>query len=262
MKKFISISILSSMIALLLTGCSQSGSKESFFQSVLVDPMTKLIEFIAGLADGNFGISIVIMTLLIRLLLMPLAIKQYKAQTQMKTKMDAIKPEMTRIQKNLKDTKDTAKQRELQQELMALYQKNGVNPLNIGCLPILIQMPILMGFYYAIKGSHEIATHNFLWYNLGHSDYIMAIIAGVIYYLQAKKSMQQMPMEQQKSMKPMMLMSPIMILFFSLNAPAALPLYWSIGGLFLIAQSAFLAKFYKKDTGFPSEAATPAVPDK
>ena len=64
--------------------------------------------------------------------------------------------------------------------------------------------------------------------------YRWRIIAGAIYYFQAKISLQQMPAEQQKQMKMMTMLSPMMILFISFSAPAALPLYWSVGGLFLI----------------------------
>jgi YidC/Oxa1 family membrane protein insertase len=225
------------LLSLALTGCSSSpGGNGGSFHNYLVNPMTKLIEFFADMFSGNFGISIIIMTLLIRLLLMPLTIKQYKTQHSM--------------------TKDPAKQRELQQEMMMLYKTHGINPLSMGCLPILIQMPILMGFYYAIKGSHEIATHNFLWYNLGHADHVMAIIAAIIYYLQFRVSLQNMPTEQQNSMKFMGLLSPLMIGFFSFSAPAALPLYWSIGGLFLMLQTLFLQHRFKQNTEQPVEIST------
>lgn len=216
------------------------------FNTYLVQPMTTMINLNATLFHGNYGLAIILMTLIIRLLIMPLTVRQYKTQKVMKTKMDAFKPEMTAIQEKLKKATDPEKKSELQKELMGLYQKHGVNPLNMGCLPMLIQMPILMGIYYAIKGSHEIATHSFLWFNLGQANVAMAIIAGVIYYLQSKFSLQQMPEEQQKQMKMMMLISPIMILFFSLSAPAALPLYWSVGGLFLIVQSMILNRIYHK----------------
>ncbi|RUQ30611.1 membrane protein insertase YidC [Peribacillus cavernae] len=247
------------VLVLALTGCSASpGKNDGFFHTVLVNPMTTLINFFADIFHGNFGISIILMTLLIRLLLMPLTIRQYKAQQTMKGKMEAFKPEMTAIQAKIKQTKDSVKQKELQQEMMLLYQKHGINPLNMGCLPALIQMPILMGFYYAIKGSHEIATHNFLWYNLGHADHIMAIIAGIIYYLQFRVSLQNMPVEQQNSMKAMGLLSPVMILFFSFNAPAALPLYWSIGGLFLMLQTLILQKRFKLNTEQSPEISAPS----
>ena len=105
-------------------------------------------------------------------------LKQYKTQANMKEKMDLLKPEMDEIQKKLKTAKDPKKQQELQKEMMGLYQKHGVNPLNMGCLPLLIQMPILMAFYYAIRDSHEIATHSFLWFNLGQPDIWLTALAG------------------------------------------------------------------------------------
>ena len=229
------------------------------FHTYIVDPMTAMIDFNATLFDGNYGLAIILMTLIIRLVIMPLTVKQFKTQKVMKTKMDALKPEMNAIQEKLKKTTEPDKKAELQKELMGLYQKHGVNPLNMGCLPMLIQMPILMGFYYAIKDSHEIATHSFLWFNLGEANIAMAIIAGAIYYLQSKISLQQMPEEQQKQMKMMTMLSPIMILFFSFSAPAALPLYWSIGGLFLIVQSLILNRIYRKQPETITAQVQPAL---
>lgn len=176
---------------------------------------------------------------------MPLMLKQYNNQQQMKEKIELLKPEMDAIQKKIKETKDTKEQQKLQQEMMTLYQKHGVNPLNMGCLPILIQMPILTGLYYAISGSKEIATHSFLWFNLGHPDLLITAAAGIVYYLQFKVSQANLPSQQQQQMKYMGLLSPAMIVIFSLNAPAALPLYWTVGGAFLILQNLISKKIYK-----------------
>jgi len=175
---------------------------------------------------------------------MPLMLNQYKKQQAMKAKMEIIKPEMEKIQKKIKGTKDQKEQQKLQMEMMDLYKKHNVNPLNIGCLPLIIQMPILMGFYYAIRGSQEIASHSFLWFNLGHSDLLLTALAGIVYYLQFKVSQSTMSPEQQKQMRFMGLISPIMIVIVSLNAPAALPLYWTVGGIFLIFQSILGRKLY------------------
>ena len=245
------------MLTFVLSGCSATSNSKGMFHNLLVNPMTAMINFNATLFHGNYGLAIILMTLIIRFVIMPLTIKQYKTQNTMKIKMNALKPEMTAIQEKIKTVTDATKKAELQREMMGLYQKHGVNPLNMGCLPLLIQMPILMGFYYAIKSSHEIATHSFLWFNLGQANMVMAIIAGVIYYLQAKISLQQMPAEQQKQMKLMTMLSPMMILFISFSAPAALPLYWSVGGLFLIGQSLLLNRFYQKQPAtIPVEAET------
>lgn len=230
----------------LLSACqSQSGSSnDGFFHSYFVEPFASLIHFMAGLFNDNYGISIIIITLAIRLALMPFMLKQYKSQQDMKGKMDALKPEMDEIQKKIKTTNDPKEKQKLQQDMVGLYQKHGVNPLNMGCLPILIQMPILMGFYYAIRGSEEIASHSFLWFNLGHSDIWITVIAGIVYFLQFKVSLTNMPAQQQQQMKFMGLLSPIMIVMVSLNAPAALPLYWTVGGIFLTIQTFIGRKLY------------------
>ncbi|WP_040208661.1 membrane protein insertase YidC [Neobacillus jeddahensis] len=233
---------------LLLTACSsqtQNGNKTGFFQTYFVHPFSSIIHATAELFNGNYGLAIIIITVLIRLILMPLMLRQYKNQMVMKEKMDVLKPEMDAIQKKMKAEKDPKKKQELQTEMMGLYQKHGVNPLNMGCLPMLIQMPILTAFYYAIRGSKEIASHQFLWFNLGHPDIIITIIAGLVYYFQFKVSQSNMPTAQQQQMKIMGLMSPLMIVMFSFNAPAALPLYWVVGGTFLTIQTLISRKLYQ-----------------
>ncbi|MBM7693407.1 YidC/Oxa1 family membrane protein insertase [Peribacillus deserti] len=236
------------LLSLPLSGCSSKDGNagSTLFEHIFMEPMTAAIEFFASIFHGNYGLSIICMTFIIRLILMPLSLRQIKTQTEMKRKMEAFKPELAALQKKMKSGKDPETQKQYQQEIAGLYQKHGITPLNLGCLPALIQMPILMGFYYAIKGSHHIASHSFLWFNLGHADHALAIAAGFIYYLQFRLSLKNMPEEQQKSMKFMGLMSPAMILLFSFNAPAALPLYWSIGGLFLLLQTELGRRITKK----------------
>ncbi|MBT2639541.1 membrane protein insertase YidC [Bacillus sp. ISL-39] len=233
----------------LLTGCQALTNEGSFFQTTFIDPFTWLIKLFAGLTGDSYGLAIILITMLIRLVLMPLMLKQYKNQQNMKEKMELLKPEMDEIQKQLKGTKDAAEQRKLQQEMMGLYQKHGVNPLSAGCLPMLVQMPILMGLYYAISGSADIASHTFLWFNLGHPDIWITAAAGLIYYLQFKVSMSNVTAEQKKQMKLMGLLSPVMIVIFSLNAPSALPLYWTVGGIFLIAQTLLAKRVYVQKKG-------------
>ncbi|PAE13800.1 OxaA precursor [Niallia circulans] len=238
--------MLLGLSTILLSACSSSasGNNDGFFHKIFVEPFTAIIHGTADVFAGSYGLAIILITLVIRLVLMPLMLKQYKNQQLMKSKMDIIKPEMEAIQKKIKATKDQKEQQKLQMEMMDLYKKNNINPLNIGCLPMLIQMPILMGFYYAIRGSQEIASHSFLWFNLGHSDLILTALAGIVYYLQFRVSQSTMTQEQQKQMRIMGLISPIMIVIVSLNAPAALPLYWTVGGTFLIFQSLIGRKLY------------------
>lgn len=245
-KTFLPIGLLLALTTILLSACSAAdGKSDGFFHTYFVEPFTVTIHFIAEFFNGSYGLSIILVTFIIRLVLMPFMLKQYKNQMNMKEKMDVLKPEMEDIQKRMKEEKDPKKKQQLQQEMMGLYQKHGVNPLNMGCLPILIQMPILTGFYYAIRSSEEIATHRFLWFSLGDPDIIITIIAGVIYYFQFRASQTNMPTTQQQQMKFMGLLSPIMIVMFSINAPAALPLYWAVGGTFLILQTWLSRKLYQ-----------------
>ena len=180
---------------------------------------------------------------------MPFMLKNYKAQQDMKVKMDALRPEMEDIQKRLKEAKEGGNKEEqmkLQQEMMGLYSKHGVNPLNMGCLPLIIQMPIIMGLYFAILYSPEVKSHQFLWFNLGEPDMIMMLIAGAVYFVQARVSLWTMPEQQQQQMKIFIYMSPIMIMFISFKAMAALPLYWAVGGILLIFQTYLGRKLYYK----------------
>lgn len=232
----------------LLTACQVSGANDKgFFHTMFVEPFAQAIHYVAGLFGGNFGLSIIVITIFIRLILMPFLLKQYKSQLAMKEKMELLKPELDEIQKKLKSAKKPEEQQKLQQEMFSLYRKHGVNPLSVGCLPAIIQMPILLGFYYAIRSSEEIATHSFLWFNLGHPDLFITAAAGIVYYLQFKISQSNLPADQQNQMKFFGLLSPIMIVFVSIKAPAALPLYWTVGGLFLILQTIVARKLYSTE---------------
>lgn len=154
--------------------------------------------------------------------------------------MQALQPEMQKLKEKY-SSKDQKTQQKLQQETMALFQKHGVNPL-AGCFPILIQMPILIGFYHAIMRTQAISEHSFLWFDLGEKDpyYILPIVAGVATFVQ-QKLMMAGNAQQNPQMAMMLWIMPIMIIVFAINFPAALSLYWVVGNLFMIAQT-FLIK--------------------
>ncbi|UWE04185.1 membrane protein insertase YidC [Laceyella sacchari] len=159
--------------------------------------------------------------------------------------MRLIQPELQKLQERYGDKPHEAQQ----QEMMQLYKKHDFNPVAaFGCLPLLVQLPILMGFYYAIIGSPDIATHSFLWFNLGHSDTVMPIIAILVSLLNVKVSeIGSMP-RQQKSLTMLSYLSPVFIGLISFNAPAVLPLYWSVSGLFPIFQHLLAQRMYKANS--------------
>ncbi|MGE7113351.1 membrane protein insertase YidC [Lysinibacillus sp. NPDC047702] len=235
------------LVVFVLSGCQAVQNKEGFFYSIFVKPMEFLLEFFGNtIFSGSYGLAIIAITVLIRLVLMPIMLKNYRQQQLMKTKMDAFKPEMEAVQKKMKEAKTKEEQMQHQQEMMALYQKHGINPLNMGCLPMLIQMPIIMGLYFSILYSSDVKSHEFLWFSLGSPDIVMTIVAGIVYLVQARVSLWTVPEQQKAQMKMFIYISPIMIVFISMSSMAALPLYWSVSGALLIIQTYIGRKYYSE----------------
>ena len=124
-----------------------------------------------------------------------------------------------------------------------------MNPMKsmLGCLPILIQMPIIMGLFFVLKypSSGGFTEHpNFLWFNLSQPDIWITVIAGILYFLQAFVSSKSMPNEQRQMGYMMMIISPIMIVWISLSSASALGLYWSVSAAFLIVQTQVANMYY------------------
>ncbi|WP_020007227.1 membrane protein insertase YidC [Salinicoccus albus] len=238
-------------LVLVLAGCdySQEENRDGFFFNTLVQPMDTVLHWLGDNLNNNYGLAIILITLIVRLAIFPFMMRTYKNQMMMREKMKIVKPEMEEIQKKVKVATTQEEKMEAQQEMMGLYKKHGINPLNMGCLPIVIQMPIVMALYFALRFPSEggITEYpEFLWMNLTETDYFMVAIAGLVYAGQAWVSMKFVSEEQRKQMQLFMYISPIMIIWISIISPAALPLYWAVGGLFLIFQTWAGNMFYKR----------------
>jgi len=237
---------------LLVSGCSTAsgtidGNTPGVFNHYVIYPLSAVLQYLADLFGGNYGFAIIGITLIIRLVLLPLMMRQYRSQNQMKQKMAVLQPELKKIQEKYKNKSDADSKQKLQQETMQLYQKHQVNPLAIGCLPMLIQLPVLTGLYSAIKLTPELADHSFLWFKLGSPDIVLPIVAALVYFVQFKVSQTTQPnadAAQQKQLAFMGYLSPVLMGVFALSAPAAISLYWVTGGLFMIAQSYLAKKVY------------------
>nr|WP_321293623.1 membrane protein insertase YidC [uncultured Trichococcus sp.] len=232
------------MMALLvvLTGCMQYDENKNptgFIYDYLVVPTGNLIVMLAELLNGNYGLAIIAITIIVRLAIMPLNFSQIKKTMVQQEKMKYIKPELEDIQFRQKNAATPEEKAAVSQEMMALYKENNISMTGgVGCLPILIQMPIFTAMYQAVNLTPEISQSTFLGINLGVSSPLLAILAGVAYVIQGYVSTIGMPQETKSQMKSMMLMNPIMILMFSWSSPAGLALYWLAGGIFAAAQTA------------------------
>jgi YidC/Oxa1 family membrane protein insertase len=176
---------------------------------------------------ASYGIAIILLTLTIKLVLYPLTVKQVKGMKA----MQELQPQMKELQEKYKGNPE-----KLNKEMALLYKESGANPL-AGCLPLIVQMPILMGIFYAIRDYQYAPEHltSFLWVpNLSMPDplYILPIISAATTYIQQKQT--STDMNQQTKM--MMNIMPIFIGYISLKFPAGLVLYWVVSNVFQIAQ--------------------------
>ena len=202
---------------------------------------------------GNYGIVIILMTIVVRIIMSPVVYKSYLSSAKMKV----LRPEMQEINDKLKGKENAMKR---QQETMALQRKAGVNPLS-GCIPALIQMPVFFALFRFFPANIDIRQNGFLWADdLSAYDEVLSlpfkipfygdhvslfpILASVaiFFYMQMTQS-QQMNMQQpaqegmpdmQKMMKMMMWFSPIMMMFFFNSYASSLSLYYFVSNLLTI----------------------------
>lgn len=223
-----------------------AGSISQFLYDYLVVPTQQLIEWLNEVT-GSYGLAIIAITIIVRILILPLSIRQQRATMEQQVKMSVVKPATDEIQAEMKATNDPREKQELQAEMMELYRENNVNMLGGlgGCLPLLIQLPIFTAMFQAIRMSETIQNASFLGIELGNPSIPLALFTGAVYFAQSKVMLLGMPEEQRKQSNMMMLMNPIMLLVISISSPAGLALYWLVGGFVAIAQSVVTTFYYK-----------------
>jgi len=209
----------------------------------LINGMSYSLEFIYGIV-GNYGLAIIVLTLIIKFALYPLTAKQTRSMRE----MQEIQPEMKKIQEKYKDDKEKQ-----QEEMMKLYKEHGVNPA-AGCLPMILQLAILIPLYRTIFALGEkMATESFLWIgtltsgSLAEPDVAIVLLNAVVMFGQTYMT-QQISGGGQKSNKMMYLM-PLFIIFIGFRLPAGVLLYWFTSTIFTVAQQYILSKEPSKIKG-------------
>lgn len=246
-KKHLWIMLTLISATILLSGCTEfnqpiSAESDGFWNKFIVWPLVSVIKYFADLL-GSYAWGIIIVTIIIRLVILPLMIKQTKSSK----KMQEVQPQMQALKEKYA-SKDMQTQQQYQQEMMKLMSESGVNPL-AGCLPVLVQMPILIGFYHAISRMNATPDvyelGNFFMFPLAEPSIILAVTAGLIQFVVLRTGPAMNNMNPQ--MKMMMYIMPFMIMGFGAVLPAALSLYWVIGNLFTFVQNLFIYKPWIKE---------------
>lgn len=221
-----------------------------------------------------YSMAIILATIVFKLILLPLTIKQTKSMQS----MQAIQPKMKELQKKYKN--DSQK---LNEETMKLYKDNKVSPFG-GCLPLLIQFPILIGYFrvmqdpvkyvFESQAAFDAMGKGFLWIidiaqkptaiiNGMPNDFqiagvtipIIAIISAITTYFYSKYSMQMQPTpdgasdQAQSTQKIMLYITPAMFLYFGYSYPVGFTIYWTVSNIFQIVQQLILNKTFKKVKG-------------
>lgn len=210
----------------------------------LVDFLSQSLQFfyrITGLLGvPNYGLAIILFTVAVKILLSPLTYKQLKSIKR----MQELQPKVQEIQKKYKNNPQKA-----QQAMLELYRAEKINPLG-GCLPLLVQMPILFALFAALRDFFNPARNpavkmehaNFFWVpNLGQTDpyFLLPVLVAVSTFLQQRVSMVN---PQDSSQRTMLIVMPLIIGWMSSQLPAGLALYWVVFSVMGILEQWLLRK--------------------
>lgn len=199
----------------------------------------------------NYGISIIVITVIIRVLFLPLTVRTMVSMKKMQVKMEGIKPKMDALKEKYKD--DKAKQNS---ELMKLYSSHGINPLSSlgGCLPLLIQLPVFVALYDVFLHSIDLRHSAFLWISdlsepetlfdipyIGVPFRILPLVMGVSWFLSQKMTPMTMTGNEQMQLQmKMMQFMPIIFTVLFWGLPSGLILYWTVSNILSIGQQIYV----------------------
>ncbi|WP_294762366.1 membrane protein insertase YidC [uncultured Lactobacillus sp.] len=247
-RKYIGLIAICLAVMLIVTACAQSGGANKpptgfIYGSIykfIGKPMQNIMLYFSNIIGGanGAGWAIILMTLVVRMILLPLMLNQQKKSTTQQEKMSRLQPQMKLIQ-------DTMKRKDLNQDQQMtlagwqreLYSKNHLSLTGgMGCLPLIIQFPIMIGIYDAVMYSKSLASSSFFGISLSSRSISVTIFATIFAFAQGYLSLVGIPQEQKKQMQSMMLMNPIMTLFICLSVSGSVALYWAAGNFFSIIQ--------------------------
>lgn len=203
-----------------------------FLSSLVQKALTILYGITETLGVPNYGLAIIIMTIIVKAALYPLSKKQIESTKAMME----IQPKMKALQEKYKDDKPR-----LNAELANLYKQEGINPL-AGCLPLIVQMPIMIGIFYGIRDFNYAGPSNFLWMDsISGPDpmHILPVLSALTTFIQSKQTM---PNTSGTQNRVMLYFMPIFIGYISMTFPAGLVIYWIVMNIMQISQQFLMNK--------------------
>ena len=224
----------------------------SFLQPVadiIEKVITALYQLTVAIGFPSYALAIIMISILIKIILYPLMQKQMKSTMN----MQEVQPKLEYLQKKYKNNPE-----KMNEEVMKLYKEYDINPM-AGCLPLLIQMPILIGLFAALRqyDFQPLEHAAFFWIpNLGEKDpfFILPVLVALTMFLQQKISMATTPSAAENpTMKTMLYVMPAMMLFVCSSMPARLCLYWAFFSILSIVQQFFMNRQKRKEMAARAE---------
>ncbi|WP_125154228.1 membrane protein insertase YidC [Clostridium rectalis] len=197
----------------------------------------KIVANVITNENYSYGVAIILVTLIIKIILVPLNIKSIRSSIR----MTKLQPKQKKLQEKYKNDPQRA-----QQELMKLYKEYGVNPLG-GCLPMLIQWPILIALYYVFNNINGISGISFLWIkDLAKPDVVLAVLAGATQYYSGLLMNPASDSPQAKQAKNMNFFMSLFMIYITFKIKAALGLYWVASNIIQMGQTILTKKLEEK----------------
>ena len=220
-----------------------SNGYETFWTTFFVKPLAWLIVKIGQLVGNIYGLSIIIVTFIIKLILVPFSNSSLKQSEKMKK----IQPKLQKIEKKYANKNDQESMMMKSNEMMALYKENGIKPLS-GCLLAFIQLPLFFAFYEALYRLPIVFEGSFIGFKMGMTPLagaqagnwyylILPILVGLVTFFSFKMNKNTMPGDQQKSMNMMFNIMIVMIFITSFSMSTAIIIYWVVNSAFTIVQN-------------------------
>ncbi|WP_124057762.1 YidC/Oxa1 family membrane protein insertase [Vaginisenegalia massiliensis] len=242
-KQWLQIALLIGVVVT-LSACGKTDAvsqhSTGIWDRYVIYTLSQFLLWIAKLVGNHYALAIILFTIVLRTLLLPLTKMQMKSQRDMME----IQPELDKLKEKYPN-KDRQSMEAMQEEQQALMKEHGVNQY-AGCLPLLIQFPVMIALYQAIVRTPELRQGHFLWMNLGNPDpyFILPVLAAGLTFATSYFTMKANP-SSNVTTKSMMYMMPLMILFISLGLPSAVAVYWVISNAITLAQTFIYNNPYK-----------------
>lgn len=250
-KKYLKLLSLVMIVGLVLVGCVQrdaNGTPHGLIWTLIGAPTEYLLVFFANLIGDSvnrYGFSVMIVTVIVRLVLLPINLNQSRHMLIQQERTAAIQPHLNALKEQMAQAKTLEEKRAIQEQQMDVQRQAGIKLFNPGCLTMFIQLPIMSALYVAISSSQAIAQSTFFGIPLSTPHMALTLASVAFTFLQGLLSQIGMTPAQKKANQTVLITTSVMIFMFTYSLPAGIALYWAVSGAFGCLQQLYTNLVHK-----------------